>query len=827
MKHKSMLMMLAAAGLLTLLTTACHDDLDGTDVRTGGKGHGVAVKGIAFFEAAGFEEDTLAEHLPTLESVVDDYVPDMDILTYDTVRVGQSAKARRAGRAGRKPDGLHGNSMEELLSTPSLAAKLQQRKQARARQRRAMAAGEDVKTEPRDVAGHKPLVPVRHKTTAADTRSYDTSDETAIFVMGDTIGVYDVDASGNIVAANVKFYYDAGEWNCETVLTRQEGHHYFAYHPYRTDEQLTEQGMTVDPTAVALVGTAVHDTVIVNKFFKTFWMKWPVSDDQGTFEKYHACDLLGGMAQWNDEKQILGFPMHHLMGMLQMQFGIARYYLDWADEREDHYPYWWTDTVTTTLKDMKLLPKFGGKYRRITRPDTRLSVGAADGSWVLSFTPEKSITRGHYQHYDIGRTTSNQEDFYQIFYNQLGDILLKDGRMVHRHDHLRIAPNDPVGIVVGTVYPSIESRPGSYSIVGPVEDETYNKHSLDRGYLYNMRERSRTVDPETGDTVVIMQAQYIRCLIMSLKNLSYSDGSWVGFPREWGAAWSWDEALSHFPNTHVVGAPSNNVWSTMKTRVVNNWYPDMSSSWSAKAACEDFNNNAGHVNQGVYSKHSRQYTPNSGWFIGTAGQYQMAFCFGRVHIFGDSWDSWDGPDNDGKSPMFIHATVYTHGYVIEGDWYQHQYKCTQRIYNGYQNATEYYNYDYYHRWANNRDYEVVAYWEPYARPDYDPAPTMYHDFARINNAMQYAVYPSTALYETLSGEYVTSTLWCDISEDDRIFPSLNKDWDYDKKYWNYHTWYNLVSVKVNPSGGRGSCFGLDYVESREYYNLRIRPLMAL
>ena len=450
-----------------------------------------------------------------------------------------------------------------------------------------------------------------------------------IFVMGDSVGVYELDASGNIVNSNVKFVYNAGLWHSDVVLNYQAGHRYFAYHPYRTNEQLTELGMTVDPTKIDYEG-----------FFKTFADNWPVSDDQGTYEKYHACDLLAGEATWNAETATLGFPMHHLMGMLQLEFGIARIYLDWADEREDHYPYWWTDTVTSHLKEMILLPKFGGKYRRITRPGTELTVAAIDDAWTLHFEAASSISRGHYQHYDIGKTRSNNTEFYQMFYNQLGDILLQDGRLMHRHDWQRISGNNPVGIVVGTVYPAVD--PFSETIVGPLETNAdgtlYNCHSLEREYLYNMREVSRTgAEPDT--VTVVMKPLFIRCLVMSLKDVSYANsGSDIYFAGSWGAAWSWNEALSHMPVTHCVGVAANNIWSSeeLASRVNNSWYPNMSSSWNAVTACQNFNNGLDtHVYMGDGG--IKQKTPNSGWFIGTCGQYQMAFCFGRERAFGDSW----------------------------------------------------------------------------------------------------------------------------------------------------------------------------------------------
>lgn len=826
MIYKSNLLTLVAAGLLALLLTACTDDLNGTD-GTQGEGYGVPVQGISFFEAEPFAEDTLAGHQPTMTTNVAD-APDMDVMGRVTYDSRTEAKARRAAKAN---GGVPRGSLEELVNGPNLARDLKKREVARVKMSRA--AGDTLQKD-RIVAGRKLAVPVRHKATDADsiqTRSFDTDDVSAIFVMGDSVGVYELDASGNIVNSNVKFVYNAGLWHSDVVLNYQAGHRYFAYHPYRTNEQLTELGMTVDPTKIDYEG-----------FFSNFAEKWPVSDDQGTYEKYHACDLLAGEATWNAETATLGFPMHHLMGMLQLEFGIARIYLDWADEREDHYPYWWTDTVTSHLKEMILLPKFGGKYRRITRPGTELTVAAIDDAWTLHFEAASSISRGHYQHYDIGKTRSNNTEFYQMFYNQLGDILLQDGRLMHRHDWNRIHQNTPVGIVVGTVYPAVD--PFSETIVGPLETNAdgtlYNCHSLEREYLYNMEVLSTTgTEPDT--VTVVMRPLFIRCLVMSLKDVSYSySGSDIYFAGSWGAAWSWNEALSHMPVTHCVGVAANNIWSSeeLASRVNNSWYPNMSSSWNAVTACENFNNG---LDTHVYTGDGgiKQKTPNSGWFIGTCGQYQMAFCFGRERAFGDSWKKAhpreghpEDLDNDGAVPVwdFLGGT----------NWYNNQYNVTQRIgyptpqdgggegYGNMQNRSRYRDYDYYEKSVNGRKRVSMTWWYPYGSEE-DDYPTAYHDFIRIDNAMQYALGPGSLnnLYQKLSGEYATSTLRCDISLNDRFFPEANKDWNYDYKYWNYHNWKYVVTVNVNRSyiSERGKCYYLSHLET--YRSGKIRPLMAL
>lgn len=804
MTHKSYLMMLVAAALLTLLPTACTDDLNetGETVGTSGEGHAVAVKGVTFYEAEAFAEDTIAGHQPTMETNVDDG-PDMDVMGRVTYNAQTEAKARRAAAEN---GGIQRCSMQDLMNEPTLAKQLKEHHKAR----RSSAKEEKI------VAGRKPAVPMRHKAAANDsvqTRSLDVDDESAIFVVGDSVGVYEVDQNGTMVQSNKKMVLNiSGTWDSETPLEYTSGHRYFAYHPYRTNAQLSE------------LGASVGDTESYATFFSDLKDKWSVTNDQGTYEKYHACDLLGGEAVWNSTTKTLGFPMHHLMGMLQLEFGVARIYLDWADERSDHYPYWWTDTVTTSLKDgMILLPQSGGKYRRITRPGSALTVSAVDDAWVMRFTAEGSISSGHYQHYDIGRTTSNNQDFYQIFYNQLGDILLRDGRLVHRHDFNRISPNSPVGIVVGTVYPAI--NPFINLKEGPIEDITYNKHSLEREYLYDMAEISRTgTEPEL--VTVVMRPRFIRCLIMSLKDVTFQTNTAQAlgnapkpkFPSGGGSAWDYSEAFSHMPNTHCVGTPSNRIWSgkEMKWRVNNSWYPTMTASWNAKEACNTFNGLD--PNQGGYGISEgdkvHKWTPTSGWFIGTAGQYQMAFCFGRERCWGDPWDKYDGTvaDPDGYYAPWC------------GEFYQGQYETWRHIDGVMQNAETFIDQSVVSYSNGTNNYTRTCYWYPNVG---DECPTLRHDFARINNAMGYATGYDGGNYDNLNGEYVTSTPFCSMSLYERFFPNIYSWWDYTKKYWNYKDWDKSVTVKIDLShdGQRGYCYCLGSHDTTQ--GGKIRPLMAL
>ena len=377
--------------------------------------------------------------------------------------------------------------------------------------------------------------------------------------------------------------------------------------------------------------------------------------------------------------------------------------------------------------------------------------------------------------------------------------------------------------MVGTVYPAI--NPFINLKEGPIEDITYNKHSLEREYLYDMAEISRTgTEPEL--VTVVMRPRFIRCLIMSLKDVTFQTNTAQAlgsapkpkFPSGGGSAWDYSEAFSHMPNTHCVGTPSNRIWSgkEMKWRVNNSWYPTMTASWNAKEACNTFNGLD--PNQGGYGISEgdkvHKWTPTSGWFIGTAGQYQMAFCFGRERCWGDPWDKYDGTvaDPDGYYAPWC------------GEFYQGQYETWRHIDGVMQNAETFIDQSVVSYSNGTNNYTRTCYWYPNVG---DECPTLRHDFARINNAMGYATGYDGGNYDNLNGEYVTSTPFCSLSLYERFFPNIYSWWDYTKKYWNYKDWDKSVTVKIDLShdGQRGYCYCLGSHDTTQ--GGKIRPLMAL
>ena len=103
---------------------------------------------------------------------------------------------------------------------------------------------------------------------------------------GDAIGIYAINARGEVTQANVKATYDGTKWSLPggEKLRNNTSIHYFAYFPYVTDD---DQKIASMPK----VGTKVSsdDLSSEHAFFKGLEDNWEVKD-QSTLEKLNAAD---------------------------------------------------------------------------------------------------------------------------------------------------------------------------------------------------------------------------------------------------------------------------------------------------------------------------------------------------------------------------------------------------------------------------------------------------------------------------------------------------------------------------------------------------------
>lgn len=158
---------------------------------------------------------------------------------------------------------------------------------------------------------------------SADTRASENG-YTATFTAGDEIGVFAV-KDGAVIAdcKNVKCTYDAKtkSWSAEASapVYYYTGAEYFAYYPYKIDLN-TDNITTVDGIVSA---------------FSTY-----LADDQSTYAKYTACDLMTADAVSptapSGGNKTLSFSFAHKMSLIEISLPVSKYK---TSELPDAYEY--------------------------------------------------------------------------------------------------------------------------------------------------------------------------------------------------------------------------------------------------------------------------------------------------------------------------------------------------------------------------------------------------------------------------------------------------------------------------------------------------------
>ena len=113
------------------------------------------------------------------------------------------------------------------------------------------------------------------------TRAIDNGYATT-FTKGDQMGLYVLDASGNVKMANLCLTYDGTNWNYPagaTLYYDDTSRKYFTYYPYQS-------------TVVGAPTTSTATTA--TSFFSTLISNWTPSTDQSSQAKYTASDLMVG-----------------------------------------------------------------------------------------------------------------------------------------------------------------------------------------------------------------------------------------------------------------------------------------------------------------------------------------------------------------------------------------------------------------------------------------------------------------------------------------------------------------------------------------------------
>ena len=254
----------------------------------------------------------------------------------------------------------------------------------------------------------------------------------------DAIGIYAINARGEVTQANVKATYDGTKWSLPEgeKLRNNATISYFAYFPYVTDD---DQKLASMPK----VGTKVSsdDLSSEHAFFKGLEDNWEVKD-QSTLEKLNAADLQVCKAVLDKTASGLNLTMQHGVGLADITLGEGLKY-----KLENYEEYKWTASIVSD----KLADNESQLYKPVVNQmlgvikanhDTTFK-GVASGGWKCAWKNELTF---HPTCTQIIKKTAEREDGNEHLYTlEVGDIYYTNGALTHQNYDLETI--QPIGIV--------------------------------------------------------------------------------------------------------------------------------------------------------------------------------------------------------------------------------------------------------------------------------------------------------------------------------------------------------------------------------------------
>ena len=255
---------------------------------------------------------------------------------------------------------------------------------------------------------------------------------------GDAIGIYAINARGEVTQANVKATYDGTKWSLPggEKLRNNATISYFAYFPYVKDD---DQKIASMPK----VGTKVSpdDLSSEHAFFKGLEDNWEVKD-QSTLEKLNAADLQVCKAVLDKTASGLNLTMHHGVGLADITLGEGLKY-----KLENYEEYKWTASIVSD----KLADKESQLYKPVVNQmlgvikanhDTTFK-GVASGGWKCAWKNELTFNPTCAQ--IIKKTAEREDDNEHPYTLEVGDIYYTNGALTHQNYDLETI--QPIGIV--------------------------------------------------------------------------------------------------------------------------------------------------------------------------------------------------------------------------------------------------------------------------------------------------------------------------------------------------------------------------------------------
>ena len=255
---------------------------------------------------------------------------------------------------------------------------------------------------------------------------------------GDAIGIYAINARGEVTQANVKATYDGTKWSLPggEKLRNNATISYFAYFPYVKDgdQKIASMPKLGDPVSPDVLSSA-------HAFFKGLEENWEVKD-QSTLEKLNAADLQVCKAVLDKTASGLNLTMQHGVGLADITLGQGLNYKLVNDEK-----YKWTASIVSDKladKESQLYKPVVNKMLGVIKAnhDTTFK-GVASGGWKCAWKNELTFNPTCAQ---IIKKTAEREDDNEHFYTlEVGDIYYTNGALTHQNYDLETI--QPIGIV--------------------------------------------------------------------------------------------------------------------------------------------------------------------------------------------------------------------------------------------------------------------------------------------------------------------------------------------------------------------------------------------
>ena len=254
----------------------------------------------------------------------------------------------------------------------------------------------------------------------------------------DAIGIYAINARGEVTQANVKATYDGTKWSLPggEKLRNNATISYFAYFPYVTDD---DQKIASMPK----VGTMVSQDVLSSEhaFFKGLEDNWEVKD-QSTLEKLNAADLQVCKAVLDKTASGLNLTMQHGVGLADITLGQGLNY-----KLVNYEKYKWTASIVSDKladKESQLYKPVVNKMLGVIKAnhDTTFK-GVASGGWKCAWKNELTFNPTCAQ--IIKKTAEREDDDEHPYTLEVGDIYYVNGALTHQDYDLETI--QPIGIV--------------------------------------------------------------------------------------------------------------------------------------------------------------------------------------------------------------------------------------------------------------------------------------------------------------------------------------------------------------------------------------------